>query len=68
MKHQVAILENLAKKFTPSKKCVDVEPAHPLFEDACNFVGLHYELSQLINCMEQMIEYNEIIMKECGEE
>lgn len=68
MKHQVAILENLAKKYTPSKECVDVEPGHPLFEDSCNYVGLHHELLKLIGCMQQMIEYNEIIMKECGDE
>lgn len=68
MKHQVAILDAIIKKYEPSDLFVHLPTDHELFEDSCNFIGLRYELSELRNTLENMIRYNEYIIKSTEEE
>lgn len=68
MKHQVAILDAIIKKYEPSEKCILLPTDHELFEDSCKFIGLRYELSELKNTLENMIRYNEYIIEKTGEE
>ena len=68
MQHQVAILDAILKKYEPSDLCVHLKSDHEFFNDSCNFVGLRYELCQLKNTLENMIRYNEYIIKSTEEE
>lgn len=68
MKHQVAILDAIIKKYEPSDLCVHLPTDHELFEDSCNFIGLRHEIFELKNTLENMIRYNEYIIKSTGEE
>ena len=68
MKHQVAILDAIIKKYEPSDLCVKIPTDHEFFEDSCKFIGLRYELSELKNTLENMIRYNEYIIKSTEEE
>lgn len=68
MKHQVAILDAIIKKYEPSDLCVHIPTDHELFEDSCKFIGLRYEIFELKKTLENMIRYNEYIIKSTGEE
>ena len=68
MKHQVAILETIIRKYKPSDLCVKTSPDNELFEDTCNYVGLHHEIFELKTTLENMIRYNEYIIENTGEE
>lgn len=67
LKHQVVILKSILEKYKPTAVCVACQPESEFFEDSCNFVGLHHAIFELKSTMENMIKYNECIMKEIGD-
>lgn len=68
MRHQVAILTSMIEKYKPSEAIVKCDTDSEFFNDSCNFVGLYHELFELSITLKNMIKYNEVIMKELGEE
>lgn len=68
MRHQVAILEKIYEENKPSELTVHCKPDDPMFEESCKFSTMSYELYKLIETFKRMIEYNEIISEEYGDE
>lgn len=58
------LLRNLLAKFPYSKACVYCGTDNPLFDDSCNFVELHHELSHMADTLDKMVEYEKTLLKD----
>lgn len=55
------VVDQLVTKFHYSKACVDAKPGDAFFNDSCNYVGLTYELDQLVRTLRGIIRFSELI-------
>lgn len=62
-KQMIAILRHILGENKISDEFRKIEPNEKFFNDACEFVNLRYELSELITTLRRQIEYTEVIMK-----
>lgn len=63
-KQVAAILDDIMKNYPYSQECVDCKSDDEFFEDACHFVGMHHELSELKRLLLRLNRYEEIC-KDC---
>lgn len=62
---QVAtLLRCFLEKFRYSQVCVECTTESPFFNDSCNFVGLHHELTRMAETLENMVEYENQLLQD----
>lgn len=62
---QVAtLLRSILEKFRYSQECVECGTDSPFFNDSCNFVGLHHELSKMAETLENMANYENKLLQD----
>lgn len=59
-KQFAAILDDIMKNHPYSQECVDCSTENQLYDDSCNFVGIHHELVELRNLLLRLNRYEEI--------
>lgn len=64
LRHMAAVLRKIRNAYEPSNTCVLLEPGNEFFDDSCNFIALHHEISHLIETLDNMCKYNTWIMEE----
>lgn len=61
---QVAtLIRSTLDKYPYSQECVECSTGNPLFNDSCNFVGLHHELMKLADTLNNMVEYEKALLE-----
>lgn len=63
LKQMIAILSHILGENKISIGFRNLESNDKFFNDACEFLHLRYELSELIITLRRQIEYTEVIMK-----
>lgn len=59
----ITIINQLLEDSKPTQWAVDVKPESEGFEDACKFVDLRYELSNLKSTLKYMNKYSNILLE-----
>ncbi len=55
------VVDQLVKKYHYSKACANLKSDDAFFNDSCNYVGLSFELDQLVRTLRGLIRFSELV-------